>query len=358
MTADLLAAAPVGAGGFTGSPITAWCSRCQEYAVPMRDGTCGFCSRSLIAQAPPPTTEENVVPQPAVAVPPRSATGAGKVPPPEPSIRARLMTITPQLAEKWLKKNTHNRGVVNSRVDQYAADMRRGEWRVNGETIKLAADGRILDGQHRLLAVLEADVPIQSLVISGLEEQAQETMDQGRARSLADVFKLRGEKYHHPLATSARVLALFEIYGQIVQPAYEAPPSIMQASRALERNPELRDSVAFVYGLRRPWMPSSHMGALHFLFATVDPEAANDYVTKLSTGAELHRAHPIYVLRELLMTAHMERTTIIQRTQLALIIKAWNAYMAGEEVTRLQWTPGGPRPEPFPSISGLAEPAS
>ncbi len=293
--------------------------------------------------------------QPAVAVPPRSANGAGDVPaPPKRSISARLVTITPQLAEKWLKKNTHNRGVVNARVDQYAADMRRGEWRVNGETIKLAADGRILDGQHRLMAVLEAGVEIQSLVITGLEDAAQETMDQGRARSLADVFKLRGEKYSNPLATSSRILALYEMYGQIVQPAYEAPPSIMQASRALERNPELRDSVAFVYLLRKPWMPSSHMGALHFLFATADAEAANDFVTKLSTGEELHRAHPIYVLRELLMTAHMERNPILQRHQLALIIKAWNAYMDGEEITRLLWTPGGAHPEPFPTINGLA----
>ncbi len=295
------------------------------------------------------------MPQQAVADRPSSANGAERNGP-EPSIRARLVTITPQLAEKWLKKNTHNRGVVHSRVDQYAADMKRGEWRVNGETIKLAADGRVLDGQHRLLAVLEAEVAIQSLVITGLEDTAQETMDQGRGRSLADVFKLRGEKYSNPLATSARVLALYELYGQIVQPAYEAPPSIMQASRALERNPELRDSVAFVYLLRKPWMPSSHMGALHFLFATVDAEAANDFVTKLSTGAELHRAHPIYVLREMLLKAHMDRTPIVQRTQLALLIKTWNAYMAGDEVTRLHWTPGGAHPEAFPQISGLAGP--
>ncbi len=271
-----------------------------------------------------------------------------------PAISARLVTITPKLAEKWLQRNTHNRGVVSSRVDQYAADMRRGDWRVNGETIKVAADGQILDGQHRLMAVLEADVEIQSLVITGLDAIAQETMDQGRARSLADVFKLRGEKYHHPLATSARVLALFEMYGQVVQPAYASAPSIQQASRALERNPELRDSVAFVFARRRSWMPSSHMCALHFLFATVDAAAADDFVTKLSNGEDLRRGDALLALREQLLEAHMERVPIVQRTQLAFVIKAWNAYMAGEPVTRLRWTPGGARPEPFPQISGLA----
>lgn len=54
MTSDLLSAPPVGAGGFTGSAITAWCATCQEHAVPMRDGTCGFCSSS-ITQTPPPS---------------------------------------------------------------------------------------------------------------------------------------------------------------------------------------------------------------------------------------------------------------------------------------------------------------
>jgi hypothetical protein len=125
--------------------------------------------------------------------------------------------------------------------------MRRGEWRVNGEAIKISRDGKILDGQHRLMAVLEADVAIETLVITGLEPEAQETMDQGRARSLADVFKLRGEKYHNPLATATRTLCLFELYGEVVQPAYQPAPSVAQASRTLERNPELRDSVAFAY---------------------------------------------------------------------------------------------------------------
>ncbi len=54
MTTDLLAAAPVGVGGFTGSPITAWCATCQDHAVPMNDGTCGFCRTGITDQGAPP----------------------------------------------------------------------------------------------------------------------------------------------------------------------------------------------------------------------------------------------------------------------------------------------------------------
>jgi hypothetical protein len=180
-------------------------------------------------------------------------------------------------------------------------------------------------------------------------------MDQGRSRSLADVFKLRGEQYWNVLATATRTLCLFELYGEVVQPAYRPAPSVAQASRTLERNPELRDSVAFAYGLRRPWMPSSHMAALHFLFATVDRDAADDFLKKLRSGEGLAADNAVYVLREQLMAAHIERHPIAHRTQLALVIKAWNAYLAGTPTTKLTWIPGGAHPEAFPRIAGLAD---
>lgn len=273
-----------------------------------------------------------------------------------PKISARLVTVTPKIAAKWLTKNTHNRGLSLSRVEQYAADIRRGEWRLNGEAIKIAADGTILDGQHRLEAVCSAEQPIQTLVITGLPSEAQETMDQGRSRTLADVLKLRGEKYWNPLATACRALCTFELYGSIIQPPYEPSPSLQQSTRTLDRNPDLRESVALVYQLRRPWMPSSHLCALHYLFATVDEAAAKDFVEKMSHGDGLRRDHPVYVLRERLVNARLERESITLRMQLALIIKAWNSYMAGEPTTRLDWRAGGAQPEPFPAIDGLAQP--
>ncbi len=269
------------------------------------------------------------------------------------AIKVRRVEITPKAAQKLLDANTHNRTVVNARVDQYAADMRRGEWQLNGEAIKIADDGTILDGQHRLMAVLEADRPIQTLLITGLDAETQETMDQGRPRTLADVFKLRGEKYHNPLATACRTLAIYESHRTVVQPAYTAAPTVQQASRTLDRNPDLRDSVALTYSKRRPWMPSSHMGAMHYLFATVDREAADDFVEKLHSGEALTRDNAIYLLREKFIQDQMDRTPTTVRMQLALIIKAWNHYLAGDSITRLVWTPGGAAAEPFPEISGL-----
>ncbi|KAF7277615.1 hypothetical protein GWI33_002970, partial [Rhynchophorus ferrugineus] len=86
----------------------------------------------------------------------------------KPQIAAQVETITPDLARQYLAFNTHNRNVRSYRVKGYAADMRDGRWTLNGEAIKFSADGTLLDGQHRLQAVIEADVAVQMLVVRGV----------------------------------------------------------------------------------------------------------------------------------------------------------------------------------------------
>lgn len=66
-----MATAAVGREGFAGSAITDWCATCEDYAVPMANGTCGFCGEKL--GAPPqdlgPATELGDRPAPAPAMP-------------------------------------------------------------------------------------------------------------------------------------------------------------------------------------------------------------------------------------------------------------------------------------------------
>lgn len=272
-----------------------------------------------------------------------------------PAIAARLVTITPELAAQLIeKKNNHNRTVQQPRVDQYAEDMRRGDWRVNGEAIKISADGEVLDGQHRLLAVLEANRPIETLLITGLPVEAQESMDQGRARTFSDVLKLRGEKDYCVLAAAVRVVASYERSG-IPLPGWAITPSNHQLSATLKRNPEIRDSCAFANKLRRGWLNVSSVAALHFLFSIADRESADDFFTRLMTGQNLTASDPIYVLRERLIAEHYstDQRRLHFRVKAAFLVKTWNAYQDGTTFARLVWNPGGAHPEGFPQIRGL-----
>ncbi|MDK8732557.1 hypothetical protein [Bifidobacterium breve] len=122
----------------------------------------------------------------------------------EEKITAKVETITPDIAKTMLGENVNNRRISHDNVNMFAREMRNGEWRFNGEAIKFSKDGRLLDGQHRLLAVIAADKPLTTLVIRGLEDETQQTMDSGKTRTLGDVLTLRGEKNSTQLASLAR----------------------------------------------------------------------------------------------------------------------------------------------------------
>ena len=92
----------------------------------------------------------------------------------------------------------------------YAADMGDGHWQFNGEAVKFAGDGSLLDGQHRLAAIIEADVVLPLLVVRGLASSAQETVDGGAKRKFSDVLKLRGEPNADHLAAVARRVTLWK----------------------------------------------------------------------------------------------------------------------------------------------------
>lgn len=89
-------------------------------------------------------------------------------------MRTKVMDITPDIAKEMLERNLNNRSVSPSRVDMYADDMARGEWQANGEAICFNESGNLINGQHRLMAVV-----IRNDIISGLT----------KGRSLADSEK-------------------------------------------------------------------------------------------------------------------------------------------------------------------------
>lgn len=101
----------------------------------------------------------------------------------------RQETITPEKAREYLGMNTNNYRTVNkSRVDSYAADMVSGRWQFNGETIKFNSKGELVDGQHRLNAIVKANIPVNMIIVTDCEA---DVFDIGQSRSLGQLAKHR-----------------------------------------------------------------------------------------------------------------------------------------------------------------------
>jgi hypothetical protein len=101
--------------------------------------------------------------------------------------------VTVKMAEQWLTHNNgHNRPVYDSKVREYTDHMLTGRWQFNGETIGFDETGTLLNGQHRLWAIIESGLPQKFLIVRGLPSETQLTMDQGTRRSPADQLGLAG----------------------------------------------------------------------------------------------------------------------------------------------------------------------
>lgn len=95
------------------------------------------------------------------------------------TLHSQVTFITPQLASQYLMSNTRNRSISKASVSAYAHDMINGRWLLNGDAIRFAQDGTLLDGQHRLQAIIEANVGVSMLVIHNLPAETFATIDAG-----------------------------------------------------------------------------------------------------------------------------------------------------------------------------------
>jgi hypothetical protein len=260
--------------------------------------------------------------------------------------QVEIIAVTPDLATKWLKQNTHNRTLRKRAVADYARDMKAGQWRLNGEAIKFASDGALLDGQHRLQAVIEADVAIPLMVVTGLPNDTQETMDAGRKRTTADAFSLRGETNAAILAAVLKKVWLWDQgdykFGQ------NSRPTTAECAALLQERPEIYRSVEIAARVHQAfrYMPQSVVGTAHHLFSRIDVNEAVWFFCRVGDGADLSANHPVLTLRNRVMTDRADNRKLPDYRHMAYLIRAWNAVREDRPLARIQQAPDAPMPMP------------
>ena len=259
--------------------------------------------------------------------------------------------VTPEKAAEWLVGNTHNRRQKATAIEKYAEDMAAGRWDLNGESLKFNGDGRLLDGQNRLLAVVQSRATIRSVVVRGVSAAAQDTMDVGVSRRLSDVLQLRGEV--NTIDLSSGIVTLWRWTQDPADSSFTGGPSIHQALAFLEEHPGLRHSVNEAEKVRKAIGLRGSIGiALHYITSSIDATDAEGFWGRLVSGTELTNDDPILLLRNALLAdrsaAGLKGQRMSRAKTWALCVKSWNAYREGAKVKLLVWRPGGARPEAFP----------
>lgn len=251
---------------------------------------------------------------------------------------ALLETITPEIAEELLKNNRmgNNRRVRQTRVDYYADMITRGAWDMNGGTVVIASDGALLDGQHRLLAVVKAGVPIDTIVVRGVHPQAFFTIDDGLIRNNGDHLFTNGHKTNSSiLAAAAKFCMSFDKDGVYRRIADKVPPD--RIIWYADRNPGLYEACRYISQIKK-LMPAAVGVAMYYMFSIVDETAAELFFDSLFSGADLREGDPILTVRNRLLSKRRGEGSNIQTEIIHVLVTAFNSYRAGKKMYKMVHT--------------------
>lgn len=240
-------------------------------------------------------------------------------------MKAEIITITPELATKMLQNNPNNRKIRSRRVEMYARDMKAGKWNLTGQGITIAKDGGILDGQHRLAAVVLAGVPVQMLVVSDADRVA--TYDSGLKRSVLDQIKIGdgresdGGVYSLVGSATARLLYLLVLDGKLTSKVVVSTEEILEVIRCNERGLSwicnVFQSGGSQSGIRRSVIPAT-LYAISRLDSRVTPSMIEHIAHVLYTGFATDTTDaPIIAFRNKLLSKTIS-TSILGNNEICL----------------------------------------
>lgn len=270
-----------------------------------------------------------------------------------------LMTITPEVAKHLLSLNSNsNRTVRKAKVDSYAKDMESGLWRLTHQGIAFDWHGNLVDGQHRLHAILKSGVTVQTYAYKGLNPDHFAVLDTGAARSAGDFLKKMSLSYPGTVAAAVRLVIRYskdstpELRGSSKNTSISNSQIEVFCKKYYE---EITEASSLAHGAYHKFCGLRKSGTAAFLLLAreVNDEtylSACDFIEMVASGANLAKGSVPLAFRNYLSTNNV-RTHNLNSTDfsLAVLIKAWNKHLSG--ATIIYFKPGNL--VPFPSVQSV-----
>lgn len=261
-----------------------------------------------------------------------------------------IQVVTPELAKQYLALNTENRPLRAPYAMSLAKAMTDGDWTFTPDPICFRAnDGVLMNGQHRLHAIVSSERPQAMLVLWGLSEEAWARMDRGAKRTSGDEFARRGFLNGNHTAAATRLLWRYknEEWGK------DLSLSDDRLIEFYEKHSELMDT----HGLARrisldvPLSPAVGTVALYLSRqADLAPGGVHlaEWEDEVVEGLGLLEAgSPSLQFRRQLQRRKSNNIKTSQRDALGLYAKAFRSWARGEQVKLLKPVPDN---LPLPSI--------
>ncbi len=255
--------------------------------------------------------------------------------------------ITPKLATEWLDLNVdNNRPVREGKVMKYAAAMLDGRWLTTSATIKFNQAGALIDGQHRLRAVVQSGLAVDMAVSRGEHMDAIYIIDTQTARNARDALVVAGM---YSATNASKIAGLANALHGWEEGVYDTAFASLSTGDRFENDEmlayvaehqddlepalEIADSV-----LRTLPMNRSGVGVAYLVLREVDEDAAEEFFTRLVNGQFGGVEDPLFsLMRRVNRDRLIPGTHPEVGTTLYLLIRTWNAWRSGEGAIKFQY---------------------
>lgn len=272
----------------------------------------------------------------------------------------RRFTVTPAIAKLILEQhNPKNRSINEPHLASLVRDIRNGNWvESTGTMISFARNGQLIDGQHRLGAIVRTGTPLRLSLKFGLDEAAQRVIDTGRKRTYSDFIAMTeglDAKYKTERASVTRLLYGFlrdqsrpHVYTNNNKPTQSDLYEV-----AVEFNDDISGAVSTTLGPGQihKIIIGSYAAFIYILTShSVHGDRAKEFIELLATGANMEADDPIMVVRNRLMTRDEFRSQKTKDRTIGLVIKGWNHWIRGDKVSSKMHNP-----DSLPPVAGLTQ---
>lgn len=261
-------------------------------------------------------------------------------------------TITPEKAREYLNttqgEGKPRRALSQIYVSSYADTMRKGRWMLNGEAIIFDINGVLINGCHRMAAVIEAGIPVAFEVIRGINPEAFTTYDNGRHRTVGQLLCMQGVKNYNLIAsiviTSERLKKSGRLYESNTSHNGRVKVSnddnYLIYSRDMEGYDEAGNFISKLVS-RGKYLSGSWAGGLYYYLTHTGgwPTEKVKSFLECVFSSETTEIEPANLLRKRVTETFMQGKRLEASMLFALIAKAWNAYVDCIPMKRLLYCP-------------------
>ena len=244
--------------------------------------------------------------------------------------------VTPEMAGVMLERNTKNRPCRRQTVAHYARQMSEGKWHYTRVPVIFSIDGVLIDGQHRLRAIIESGATVKMDLAFGAPADSFSFIDVGKGRSASDIFSIHGVKNSSLMAAAVRWVVGYETNTLNAKGggAYTAD----ELYEFYQNHEGLQDSyhAAWLFSKTR-LAPPAMMCALHYLMAKKNRAQADAFFEGVAEGVGLTKGAPALALRNKLILNASSDEKRSPRKMAGLTVRAWAKVREGVPVSTLKF---------------------